>query len=149
MFARASRCRVRVNCGGESRVQQQFKDQCDIRQIMAKCRAAGTRPIRLDGALAKYGDFSNAVDYQEAVSRVAAANSLFEQLPGKVRRRFENDPALMVEFLADPENREEAEELGLVAKKDAGDAPREAGGTGHQEPVEPANPGAVTPAAGD
>ena len=55
-------------------------------------------------------------------------------LPSRVRRRFDNDPAELMEFLADEANREEAVMLGLIEK---------------EEPVQPAPaPEGGAPASG-
>lgn len=35
-------------------------------------------------------------------------------LPAELRKRFRNDPGMLLAFLEDPQNRAEAESLGLV-----------------------------------
>ena len=50
------------------------------------------------------------------MNRVLAAKTEFESLPAQIRARFQNDPAQLIEFLQDENNRPEAEELGLVEK---------------------------------
>ena len=50
------------------------------------------------------------------MNRVIAAQDEFEALPAQIRARFDNDPAKLIEFLENSENRPEAEELGLVEK---------------------------------
>ena len=41
---------------------------------------------------------------------------MFDNLPSDVRNRFNNNPAQLLDFVADPENKEEAIELGLLPK---------------------------------
>ena len=56
-------------------------------------------------------------DLQDSLIKVQEANALFMTYPAEVRERFDNDPALMIDFLADKGNRKEAEDLGLVVKR--------------------------------
>jgi len=64
-------------------------------------------------------------DYQSALDLVNQAESMFMSLPAKIRERFANNPAKMVKFLQDEKNRDEAERLGLIAKKELPEAPKE------------------------
>jgi phage internal scaffolding protein len=50
------------------------------------------------------------------MNRVIAVQDEFEALPAQIRARFDNDPAQLIEFLENSDNRPEAEELGLVDK---------------------------------
>ena len=38
------------------------------------------------------------------------------QLPAKIRRRFDNDPTAFIEFVQNPSNKSEMEELGILPK---------------------------------
>ena len=42
------------------------------------------------------------------------AEAMFEELPLEIKKRFDNDPAKLVEFCNDPKNLEEAIEIGLA-----------------------------------
>jgi len=64
----------------------------------------------------RYGDFTGIGDYHTALNRVIAAQDEFEALPAQIRARFNNDPAELIAFLDDDNNRPEAESLGLVDK---------------------------------
>jgi phage internal scaffolding protein len=50
------------------------------------------------------------------MNRVFAAQDEFDRLPAQIRARFDNDPANLIEFLENSDNRPEAEALGLVDK---------------------------------
>lgn len=108
--------RVRVsrdNRSPEVGAKQSFADEADINKQMALWRRPGVGvPPRV--VPPSYGDFTNASDYLEACQRVVDAQEAFNSLPAKVRRRFENSPAQLLDFVADPANTEEAIELGLV-----------------------------------
>lgn len=94
---------------------QHKKDECDINRIVKRVLKNGAvdpstyRPGR-------FGDFTSAVDFQEAQNRVIRMNNEFMTLSPEVRLKFENNPAKMVEFLYDPKNKEEAIKLGLLPK---------------------------------
>jgi phage internal scaffolding protein len=104
-----------VACEEPSLAQQQFKDECDINNIVRQFNITGQLP---DQPLSpKYGDFTGISDYKTALDRVIAADEEFMNLPATIRARFENDAANLIEFLENDENRAEAEKLGLVEPK--------------------------------
>jgi len=104
-------------CEEPSLAQQHFKDECDINNILRQFNITGLLP---ESPLSpRYGDFTGIGDYHTALNRVIAAQEEFEALPAQIRARFENDPAQLIEFLENSDNRPEAEELGLVEKATA------------------------------
>ncbi len=60
----------------------------------------------------RYGDVSGA-DFTAAQVLVAEHKSIFEELPSQLRAVFENDPALYLDFVVDPENSDFLEKEGL------------------------------------
>jgi len=109
------RDRVSLKFPFPGRTKQSFRDECDINKIMLKWVATGQLPATNLGT-PRYGDFTNSGDYQDACNGVIAANEAFARLPAKTRDRMNNSPARLLEFLADPDNKEEAENLGLIPK---------------------------------
>lgn len=103
------------NTIGESQTQQQFKEETDVNHILAKYKKTNMI-THLNKFQGQYGDFATAEDYQETLHRVMNAQEAFNQIPSEVRSRFNNDPALLIGFLADPANNEEAIKLGLRKK---------------------------------
>lgn len=104
-----------VACEEPSLAQQQFKDECDINNILRQFNITGQLP---DQPLSpKYGDFSGISDYKTALDRVIAADEEFMNLPATLRARFDNDAANLISFLDNEENRLEAEKLGLLEPK--------------------------------
>lgn len=93
--------------------QQNFQEETDINNIMAKFAKTGLveHVNRIAGS---YGDFTTVQDYQLHLDQVMAADAAFMQLPAAIRRRFDNDPAHLLAFIQDPKNRDEAVSLGLV-----------------------------------
>jgi phage internal scaffolding protein len=100
-----------------SRTQQHFRDECDINRILERFNVTGQLPI--GSVQPQYGDFSGITDYQSALNAVMAAQDSFLELPAKVRARFDNDPALFVEFASDEANRDEMKALGLLRQETA------------------------------
>jgi len=105
--------RVVCDCGGPSKAKQSFRDECDVNVIMSRWEKSGVPPSGTSKT-PMYGDFSTALEFQEALDRVMAAQRTFEGLPAAVRRRCGNDPALFVEFCEDPANLAELVKLGLA-----------------------------------
>lgn len=99
--------------------QQHFADECDINVIVSKYMTTGILGDSLSSASIEpqYGDFASAPDFHTAQNIIAQANQAFDLLPAHLRKRFENDPGKMLEFLDDDSNREEAEKIGLVISK--------------------------------
>jgi len=103
--------------GKPSRTQQQFRDECDINNILERFNVTGQ--LRVGSVQPEYGDFSGIVDYQSALNAVMAAQDSFLALPAKVRAKFDNDPALFVEFASDEANKDEMKALGLIREETA------------------------------
>jgi phage internal scaffolding protein len=104
-------------CEEPSLAQQHFKDECDINNILRQFNITGLLPEQ--PLSPRYGDFTGIGDYHTAMNRVLAVQDEFEALPAQIRARFGNDPAQLIEFLENSDNRPEAEELGLVDKATA------------------------------
>ena len=103
-----------LHCEDASLAQQHFKEECDINTILQKFNITGLLPEQTLSP--RYGDFTGIGDYHTAMNRVLAVQDEFEALPAQIRARFENDPAQLIEFLENSDNRPEAEVLGLVEK---------------------------------
>ena len=93
--------------------KQSFKDECDVNTIMARYQFTGEMPV-LNQQAPQYLD-ATGYDYQSAMEFVAGAKSLFGDLPSELRNRFNNDPALFLDFCSQEKNRPEMAELGLLA----------------------------------
>ena len=106
-----------LHCEDASLAQQHFKDECDINTILQKFNITGLLPEQTLSP--RYGDFTGIGDYHTALNRVIAAQDEFDALPAQIRARFNNDPAQLIEFLENSDNRPEAEKLGLVEKATA------------------------------
>jgi phage internal scaffolding protein len=97
--------------------QQQFKEQCDINNIIKNYHQTGELP--LSKKVGQFLDVSNVQDYQTSLQTVFEAQHAFEALPSKIRSRFENDPQQLIAFVEDDANYDEAIKLGLLPQKKA------------------------------
>lgn len=104
-----------IDCSGESKTQQQFKQDADINNIVRRMALHNQVPATMV-AEPIYADISEAPDFQTANNIVLETEQKFFGLPSKVRARFENNPQKLMEFLNKEENRKEAEELNLIPK---------------------------------
>lgn len=93
-------------------VKQSFKDDCDINRIVKQFTRTG-QVTHLNRQPAHYG-YAPALDFREALEMVREQEEQFAELPSQVRARFNNNPEELLEFLGDPENLEEARQLGLA-----------------------------------
>ena len=103
-----------LSCGEPSKTVQDGRDDADINVIME--RYARTGQFKPPVNMPQYGDFTAVSDFQSALNMVMAAESGFLELPAKVRARFHNNPADLLEFLAVDSNREEAIDLGILER---------------------------------
>lgn len=102
--------------------KQSSKNECDIHNILKQYQKTGMI-AHIASREPYYADLPNAMDYQEAIELVRTAQESFEDLPAKVRERFDNDPFNLLAALHDPANRAELEELGIVSPSAAPAAP--------------------------
>jgi phage internal scaffolding protein len=114
--------RVMIDCGvgddkenPKGKTLQSMKDLTNINLIMKRFEKTG-QITHVNAVQALYGDFSEAKTYQESLNLVMEANDAFLALPAKIRAKFENNPELLVQFIENDANYEEAVKLGLMDK---------------------------------
>lgn len=95
-----------------NRTKQEFAEEVDINTLLRRFHITGQLPENVRAPT--YADFTEVHDFHSAANAIAEANEAFEQMPAEVRYRFHNDPEQFVTFCDDPNNRAEAEKLGLV-----------------------------------
>ncbi len=107
-----------VDCSGDKiRTKQSFKKECDINNIMSRFVKTGNiSPEALSKRQATFADVSEIGDFQECQNQIQDAHKAFMTLPPDLRARFENEPAQLLDFMKDENNREEAIELGIITK---------------------------------
>ncbi len=123
-----------IDCSNDKiRTKQSFKKETDINNIMARFVKTGIiTPEALANRQATFADVSEIGDFLQCQNQIKAAESAFMTLPADLRARFENEPAQLLDFCKDPENREEAIKLGIITK------PKETPPTEPSKTTEPA-----------
>lgn len=124
---------------------QSDKESSDINIIMKRYEKTGLITDLLTGQrrTPQYGDFSNVGDFHQLQNTLARTREAFDALPASVRNQFQNDPANLIDFLADSNNDAEAVKLGLKDKSVLTPAePVNTPAAGAPAPVQPANPAA-------
>lgn len=92
---------------------QSERDKCDLNVIQAiydKTRIMNN--IRTDQP--RYGDFTSSRELHDVLLRAQEAQEDFMLLDAQIRARFKNDPGLLLDFVRNPNNREEAIKMGLI-----------------------------------
>lgn len=99
--------------------QQHYKDECDINRIMARYEQTG---LLIDPLTARSGgspifdDFSDIPDLMTAQNKLIEAQQMFELLPSRIRKDFNNDPVAFVQFCQDPANEDKLRDYGILPK---------------------------------
>lgn len=120
-------CKAIINCGfdrrahslrsgldasqGSKTVQSQ-KDEADINKIVRDFGVTGV--LKQGVRIPTYGDFDSVSDYRTAIHAVREAQASFDALPSQLRNRFNNDPQEFIAFAANPDNKKEMADLGLL-----------------------------------
>lgn len=132
---------------GPSKTQQNCKDECDINLIVKKHAQTGLL-THTNKNEPKYGDFTRAMPYQDAMNLVAQADEQFSLLPAELRKKFENDSAQFLAFCEDENNITEMQDLGILPKpKSPAAPPSAAAASDAPEDGAPASGGANPPPA--
>jgi len=116
--------RVTTSTPGPSMAKQQFKRECDINHIMAKYQKTGL----IDHVSTHQGNYSDLTDvptYHDAMNKIIAANKSFASLPSSIRKKFSNDPAEFLDFVSNPANVPEMQQMGLIPPPPPDDSPVE------------------------
>jgi len=101
-----------LRCLDASLTQQQFRDECDINNIVDQFMKTGHLPT--PASMPQYVDYEGVFDFHTAMNAVRQADENFMRMDAKIRARFHNSPQEFLEFFADPANADEAVRLGLA-----------------------------------
>lgn len=101
-----------LKCEDKSLAKQSFAEEVDINTIVRRFGLSGELPENL--RVPVNADFEGVFDFQSAMNVLRSAEEAFMEMPAHVRARFNNNPALFVNFCSDEGNRAEAIKLGLV-----------------------------------
>lgn len=139
-FNKSGGDRCTFHTEGPSLCRQEFKDECDINSIMARYEGHVIGgPGNMAPQVPVYFDFAAAPQtLLEFLTFMQDADRQFMSLPAVVRREFDNDPKLFVDFASDPDNLDQMRTWGLAPP-----APVKP-----PEPAQPAAPATAAPGGG-
>lgn len=92
---------------GKSMTKQSHKDECDVNKIMAKFQRDGAM-THVNTRQPQYGD-ATALDFKAAMDLITSSTELFQALPSELRNAFKNDPASFLDYVNNPENKEDVD----------------------------------------
>jgi phage internal scaffolding protein len=97
----------------ESKTEQSHKSEVDINNIVK--RAGSGELIAKVNALQNWTyDDVTSNDFQEAMNAIIKARDTFSSVPSAIRKQFDNDPAKFMDFVRNPENKDQLVEMGLA-----------------------------------
>ncbi|MGL5408551.1 MAG: hypothetical protein ACRDAP_07530, partial [Shewanella sp.] len=97
-----------------SHTQQQYAQECDINQIVARAMRGGDVTVFSNAERGEYYDTTTAGDFTYAMQLMTEVRSDFESLPSNIRANFANDLETYVRFMSDPRNAQAQFDLGLI-----------------------------------
>jgi len=108
-----------------SMTQQHFKDECDVNLIIKRHEETGLWANTLAPATREpmFADFSDVPDYQTAQDMLINAEEMFMALPASIRKQFDNNPMMFVDFYLNPDNEDALRALGLLPPLEEPDVP--------------------------
>ncbi len=124
--------------------QQQFKEDCDINKIMERLEKNNALD-HVSKYQTEYG-FTTPMSYHDSLNIIKKADSMFNDLPAKIRDEFANNPQAFLQFVQNPKNADRAKELGIALSDKAAEAANKAAEAAEKpETVEPSleEPGAA------
>jgi len=101
-----------IHLVGDSKTKQSFRDDCDINLIVKRHASTGIWE-NINPRVPTYGDNTLAVELQEAIHLVQAADDEFMALPPELRKAVNNDPVQLLQALAEQNATRELQEQGL------------------------------------
>lgn len=94
--------------------KQEFVRECDVNNILKQYSQTGMlKHVSANANTGMYADLPDAIDFQDSLHTIKAAEAAFMSLPSKLRARFDNEPTEFLAFVQDPRNADELVSLGL------------------------------------
>ena len=113
-----ARRRIIKTLDKESKTQAHLAQRTNVNYLMKQYRRTGEMPDPA-GLLRRqqvFLDCTQIGDFAEVQQRIVDAGNQFRKLDPRVRAKFQNRPEMLIAFLQDENNREEAIKLGLIEK---------------------------------
>lgn len=91
----------------------------DINTIVERHRVTGVYTTgHVSERVAMYGDFTGIhnMSYDDQLMAIQDAHEVFMRIPAQIRARFDNSPQKLIDWVTNPENKAEAQKIGLLPK---------------------------------
>ena len=99
-----------------SKTNQDFAKEVEINNIMDRFTRTGELPMNISSTLV-YGDFTQNSDFMSTLNRIKQGKDLFHEINAKLDNKF-NDPQELSDFMSDPKNEKQLQQLGIFTKRD-------------------------------
>lgn len=109
---------ITLDCG-PGMTEQAHKHETDMNYILRDYAKTGLMKHAREHE-GRYDDVS-VQDFQEAMFIVKEAENMFNDLPSQIRKRFNQSPAEFLDFVQNPENKDEMQRLGILRGNDGVD----------------------------
>lgn len=120
-----------------SLTKQEFTQQCDPNFIVDRVSRGQDISMLTSIREPRYADITELpTDYHTALNVITKANQAFMSLDASLRAKFDNNPALFVDFVSNPENSQALIDMGLATAK-----PQESSPQAAHAPAKPAEGG--------
>ena len=130
--------RVSILCPDDGLTQQHFKAECDVNEIVRRYVQTGDSALLEGSSRPVYADVSELpTDLVSAYDAIGQAEDAFMRLPSQVRKSLDNDPARLVQWLANPENKGDAVKFGLMIASVEKNETNVSAGNDEKKPSEP------------
>lgn len=96
---------------GDSLTQQHMSESTDINNMVKRYTQGGQ--INLNKRQPTFG-IASAADFHTMQNAVADVRTQFNNLPSRLRSKFQNDPHMLLRWLENPANHDQAVKLGLI-----------------------------------
>ena len=101
--------------------EQSHEKETNINEIVKKHGAVLSQGY-VDISSLRFDDVSNN-DFQEMVHMLMKGKESFEKVPSVIRNKFENDPAKFMDFVHNPDSKDQLVEWGMLKESDPPPSP--------------------------
>lgn len=105
-----------------SLTKQSPRDDLDVNRLVKRYGSVENLAsfANLSPVKPSFGDFTSPIDYAQSLEIIGKVDDAFSSLPSDIRFRFSNDPAELLDFLENPQNKAEAVRLGFFGEEGSG-----------------------------
>lgn len=92
--------------GDEVLTEQSHLKSTDINHIVSQYQRTGIAPQSMSDSPPRFGDISSLPSLQDGLNAVISAQESFDSLPSDIRKRFSNDPSMLLSAIEESSTNE-------------------------------------------